>query len=152
MPPGRIWMNGVRDNTAEIEKGWIIKAESIRELAEKLNIDSNGLQETIDRYNRDSKEGRVNAFGRSPKQMAPVEEPPFYGVELCLSIINTQGGPKHNCRAQALDMEGRPIPRLYKAGELGSFFGHLYQGGSNLPEALAFGRLAGEGAAAETTW
>ena len=141
-----------RDNRAEIEKGWITKADSIRGLAEKLNIDSKGLQETIDQYNRDWKDGRINAFGRLPNQMAPIEEAPFYGVELCLSIINTQGGPKHNCRAQALDMEGRPIPRLYKAGELGSFFGHLYQGGSNLPEALAFGRLAGEGAAAEIPW
>jgi succinate dehydrogenase/fumarate reductase flavoprotein subunit len=141
-----------QDNTAEIEKGWITKAESIRALAGKLDLDPNGLQETIDQYNRDSKEGRINAFGRSPNRMAPIEEAPFYGVELCLSLINTQGGPRHNCRAQALDMEGKPIPRLYKAGELGSFFGHLYQGGSNLPEALAFGRLAGEGAAAEIPW
>ncbi len=140
------------DNTAEIEKGWITQGESIGRLAEKLGIDSNGLQETIDQFNRDSKEGRTNAFGRLSNHMAPVEDPPFYGVELCLSIINTQGGPKHNSRAQALDMEGKPIPRLYKAGELGSFFGHLYQGGSNLPEALAFGRIAGENAATETTW
>jgi succinate dehydrogenase/fumarate reductase flavoprotein subunit len=49
-------------------------------------------------------------------------------------------------------MEGKPIPRLYAAGELGSFFGHLYQGGNNLPEALAFGRIAGERAAAENSW
>jgi succinate dehydrogenase/fumarate reductase flavoprotein subunit len=141
-----------QDNTTEIEKGWITQGGSIRELAEKLGLDSNGLQETIEQYNRDSKGGKINAFGRLSKHMAPIEEPPFYGVELCLSIINTQGGPKHNSRAQALDMEGKPIPRLYKAGELGSFFGHLYQGGSNLPEALAFGRMAGEQAALETIW
>jgi hypothetical protein len=49
-------------------------------------------------------------------------------------------------------MEGRPIPRFYKAGEPGSFFGHLCQGGSNLPEALAFGRIDGKDAAAETDW
>ncbi len=85
-------------------------------------------------------------------QMKAIETPPFYAVELCMSIINTQGGPKHNSKAQALDMEGKPIPRLYTPGEFGSFFGHLYQGGSNLPEALAFGRIAGETAAAERPW
>lgn len=141
-----------RNNRAEIEKGWIVKSESIKELAAKLGIDPLGLENTINQNNLDSREGRTNAFGRSSKYMAPIEGPPFYGVELCLSIINTQGGPKHNSRAQVLEMESRPIPRLYKAGELGSFFGHLYQSGSNLPEALAFGRIAGQGAASESSW
>jgi succinate dehydrogenase/fumarate reductase flavoprotein subunit len=140
-----------QDNLAEIEKGWISKGESIYELAETLGISPRGLQETINEYNQDAESGTANAFGRHPKYMTPIEVPPFYGAEMCLSIINTQGGPKHNSRSQALDMDENPIPRLYTAGELGSFFGHLYQGGSNLPEALAFGLIAGEQAAAETS-
>jgi acetyl esterase len=48
-----------------------------------------------------------------------------------------------------LDPDGRPIPRLYSAGELGSIYGFLYQGGGNLAECLAFGRIAGANAAAE---
>jgi succinate dehydrogenase/fumarate reductase flavoprotein subunit len=41
---------------------------------------------------------------------------------------------------------------LYTPGEFGSFFGFLYPGGSNIPEAIAFGRIAGENAAAEKPW
>ncbi len=141
-----------QDNQVEIEKGWISKGESLKVLAKKLGIDSQGLQETIEQYNKDADSGKANGFGRLPQYMSPIVGPPFFGTELCLSIINTQGGPKHNCLSQALDMNGNPIPRLYTAGELGSFFGHLYQGGSNLPEALAFGLIAGEQAAAEISW
>ena len=55
-------------------------------------------------------------------------------------------------KAQTLDKDDKPIPRLYTPGELGSFFGFLYPGGSNIPEAIAFGRIAGEHAAAEKAW
>jgi succinate dehydrogenase/fumarate reductase flavoprotein subunit len=68
---------------------------------------------------------------------------------LGLALTNTQGGPKRNKYGQVLGPDGRPIPRLYAAGELGSFFGFLYQGGSNYPEAWAFGRIAGQQAASE---
>jgi 3-oxosteroid 1-dehydrogenase len=78
--------------------------------------------------------------------------PPFYSAELALTCTNTQGGPKHNGKAQTLDQDGKPIPRLYTPGELGSFFGFLYPGGSNIPEAISFGRIAGENAAAERPW
>jgi succinate dehydrogenase/fumarate reductase flavoprotein subunit len=81
-----------------------------------------------------------------------VETPPYYAAELALTVTNTQGGPKHNGKAQTLNKDDKPIPRLYSAGEFGSFFGFLYPGGSNIPEAIAFGRIAGENAAAEKPW
>ena len=48
-----------------------------------------------------------------------------------------------------LGHDGRPIPRLYEAGELGSTLANLYQNGSYLTEAIAFGRIAGRNAAQE---
>jgi predicted oxidoreductase len=51
-----------------------------------------------------------------------------------------------------LDTDGKPIPRLYAAGELGSIWGYLYQGACNIGEALVFGRIAGKNAAAEKPW
>ena len=141
-----------KDNTTEIEKGWIIKGESIEDLAKGIGVDAAGLKDTIAVHNQNCKEGKSSEFGRPAKDSAPLEQPPFYAVELAPSIINTQGGPKHNFLAQTMDTEGKPIPRLYTPGELGSFFGHLYQGGSNFPEALAFGRIAGESAAKEKSW
>lgn len=77
---------------------------------------------------------------------------PFYATELCEPIINTQGGPKHNAWSQVLDRNDRPIPRLYAAGELGSFFYPLYEGASNVPEAFAFGIIAAEDAVRLSRW
>ena len=42
--------------------------------------------------------------------------------------------------------------RLYSAGELGSIYSYLYQGTGNIGECLAFGRVSGRNAAAETPW
>jgi succinate dehydrogenase/fumarate reductase flavoprotein subunit len=139
------------DNSAEVDRGWIKKAETIAELAAELGIDAEGLSETVRKYNAYCQAGRDGEWNRDPASMTPIAEPPYYGTELCFNIINTHGGPVHNHAAQVIGTNGAPIRRLYAAGELGSFFGHLYQGGSNFPEALAFGRIAGRNAAAETS-
>ena len=47
-----------------------------------------------------------------------------------------------------LDVDGRPIPGLWAAGNTGAAMGALYPAdGANLGEALCFGRLAAESAA-----
>ena len=140
------------DNSAEIEKGWILKGNSIAELAANMGIDPQALQRTVSTYNRYCRDGKDTEFGRLKETLFPVTTPPFYSAELALTCTNTQGGPKHNGKAQTLDKGNEPIPRLYTPGELGSFFGFLYPGGSNIPEAIAFGRIAGENAAAEKPW
>jgi hypothetical protein len=48
--------------------------------------------------------------------------------------------------------DDRPVKRLYSAGELGSIYSYLYQGTGNIGEGLAFGRVSGRNAAAETPW
>jgi hypothetical protein len=140
------------NNGAEVEKGWIVKGDTIEELAGKTGIDTAGLKQTLEGHNSDFEAGWPDPFGRPADSLRPMASPPYYAAELCLSIVNTQGGPRHNRFAQTLDTEGNVIPRLYSPGELGSFFGHLYQGGSNLPEALAFGWIAGACTAREKPW
>lgn len=137
------------DNSAEIEKGWIIKADTIAELAGRIKVDSKGLEETISKFNNYYTTAKDLEFNRSRDTMAPIGTPPYYALELGLVLVNTQGGPKHNKFCEVLDPDNKPIPRLYAAGELGSFFGFLYQPGTNYPEAWAFGRIAGRQAALE---
>jgi predicted oxidoreductase len=48
-----------------------------------------------------------------------------------------------------IGVDGEPIARLYSAGELGSIYSFLYQGGGNVGECFAFGRIAGRNAAAQ---
>jgi succinate dehydrogenase/fumarate reductase flavoprotein subunit len=139
-----------KDNSAEIAKGWVQQAGTLAELAEKLKINPEGLQRTVDQVNEASKAKKDPLFGNTT--LLPIETPPFYGMELALSLINTMGGPQHNSKGQTLNREGRPIPRLYSIGELGSFFSLCYTGGTNIPEAHSFGRIAGEHAAALKPW
>jgi succinate dehydrogenase/fumarate reductase flavoprotein subunit len=159
VPPKTMSWNGIhrlvewsKDNSAEIEKGWILKADSIRELAAKMGIDEEALERTVFSYNEYCRAGKDAEFSRRKDTLLPVKTPPYYSAELALTCTNTQGGPKHNGKAQTLDKDNKPIPRLYTPGEMGSFFGFLYPGGSNIPEAIAFGRIAGENAAAEEPW
>jgi predicted oxidoreductase len=84
--------------------------------------------------------------------MAPIVDKPFYAVELSPSMLNTQGGPRRNEKGQIVRPDGTAILRLYSAGELGSIYGYLYQGTGNIGECLAFGRVSGRNAAAETPW
>ena len=65
------------------------------------------------------------------------------------SLYTTQGGPRRDKEARVLDADGTPISRLYAAGELGSITGCLYQGGTDLSEAIVFGRIAARNAVAE---
>jgi succinate dehydrogenase/fumarate reductase flavoprotein subunit len=141
-----------QDNSKEIEKGWIIKADTIEELAKKMSIEGKGLATTINSFNEYAAAEKDADFNRGGKTMAALKTPPYYAAELCLTTINTQGGPVHNAKSQVIDVNNKVIPRLYAAGELGSFFGFLYQGGNNFPEALAFGRIAGKNAAEEKPW
>ena len=104
------------DNSAEIDLGWIVKANTIKELAAKMGVDSDSLEETVNTYNGYCEIGEDHDFGREKDWLVPIKTPPYYGTELCEPIINTQGGPKHNSRSQVLDINDKPISRLYAAG------------------------------------
>ncbi|MCX5915950.1 MAG: FAD-binding protein [Deltaproteobacteria bacterium] len=139
------------DNSAEIAKGWILQGKTAAELASRISADPKALEETIARFNRHVKAGKDEDFGR-PREDLRALEAPFYAIQLWPALINTQGGPRRDKESRVLDPDGKPVPRLYAAGELGSIWGYLYQGACNIGEALVFGRIAGKNAAAEKPW
>jgi succinate dehydrogenase/fumarate reductase flavoprotein subunit len=139
------------DNSAELAKGWVKTADSLPTLAALLGLDGAALGETVARWNRACEAGHDPEFGRM-LMMEPLGDGPFYAVELSPSMLNTQGGPRRNEKAQIVRPDGTPIPRLYSAGELGSIYSYLYQGTGNIGECLAFGRIAARNATAETPW
>lgn len=138
------------DNRAEIQRGWIKTALTIRELAPQIGLSAEKLQETVSKYNLSCAGGYDPDFGRRQETLSPIAKPPFYGIAVWPCLLNTQGGPKRNARAQVLDIYGEPVKRLYSAGELGSIFNVIYPGAGNISECLAFGRIAGKNAAKET--
>jgi succinate dehydrogenase/fumarate reductase flavoprotein subunit len=46
--------------------------------------------------------------------------------------------------------DGRPVPGLYAAGAVSLVWGHLIEHGGGLTDAIVFGRIAGEQAAARS--
>jgi len=139
------------DNSAELAKGWIRKADSLAALAATVGLDPAALEGSVARWNRSCDAGHDAEFGRSLMR-TPLGAGPYYAVELSPSMLNTQGGPRRNEKGQVVRPGGAPIPRLYSAGELGSIYSYLYQGTGNIGECLAFGRISGRNAAAETPW
>jgi succinate dehydrogenase/fumarate reductase flavoprotein subunit len=135
-------------NTEEIGKGWIKRADSLAGLARELSLPPGPLEGTVRGYNHAAVDGG-DEFGRPPAEMAPLREPPFYGIPVWPALFNTQGGPRRGSGAEVIGTGGAPIPGLFSAGELGSIWGSLYPGAGNVTEAVVFGRIAGHSAAAQ---
>ena len=139
-------------NQWALEKGWIVKADTIEELAAIMTgttpagtvyegIDAAALAATVAAWNQQCEAGEDTQFGRTADTMAPVAQGPFYAIEMGMGMINTQGGPKHNEHNQTLDTNDEVIPRLYNVGEFGSLNGGNYNLG-NIAEALTTGHFA----------
>lgn len=149
--PGRIMdeptFEWSEDNLKEVEKGWIKRAWTIAELGKILGFPEGVLENAVARYNHAAVTGYDPDFKRSGATMGPIIKPPFYSIEVWPALLNTQGGPQRDEEARVLDLDNKPIPRLYSAGEIGSFINKFYPGGTNITEAIAFGRIAGKNAA-----
>ncbi|MEG2155475.1 MAG: FAD-dependent oxidoreductase [Burkholderiaceae bacterium] len=146
-----------KDNQDAIDRGWILKAESIEELAGKIAahpenrklMNKDNLVQTVARFNDFCAKGKDEDFGRRDKTLAPVAKGPFYALPLVAGGPNTKGGISANAKREVLNWKGEAIPRLFTAGELSSALKFVYQGGGNLTECIVMGRIAGRNAAAQ---
>lgn len=120
---------------------------NLTELAEGIQADEATLSKTIDCFNQFADQGEDYSHGRNPETMRAFDGKGYYAMRVKNAILNTQGGPEHNGKAEVLDMEGNPIPHLYSAGEMGGFTTCMYQGGANTSECYIFGHIAGANAA-----
>lgn len=142
------------DNKAELEKGWILKADTLEELASLMvvnekPIDGAVLANTVASYNAACSEGVDTEFGRDPALLMPLGEGPYYAIEIAPCAYYTIGGLTSNADSQTLDLDDNPIQRLYHAGNIG-------QGSYTFPIGVSgcFGRgvLAGRHAAGLEPW
>lgn len=154
-------INNWPGNDAAVERGWMFTGETLEELAanitavapcgETVGCDGAALAETVAAYNEHVAAGVDPDFGRPAERLAAIAEPPFYAVQISPSLVNTNGGPARNGECMVLSYRNEPIPRLYSAGECGSFNSIVYVFGNNF-EALTTGRVAGMNAAALESW
>ena len=134
-----------KDNSAEIDMGWIKEAKSVQEAARAAGcLDPEAAGEAVATYNGACASG-TDSLGRPASSLVPIDEPPFYCVPVYPGGATTNGGPRRDARARILTPFRDPIPGLFGAGELGGAIGMLYPSpGSNLGEAFAFGAIAAE--------
>ncbi|OLS40750.1 FAD-dependent oxidoreductase [Bacillus sp. MRMR6] len=140
-----------------IESGFLVKADTIEELAEKCGIELQGLTSTLERFNRFAKAGIDEDFGRGnsaydnyygdPTYQNPnlgeIVKPPFYAVKIYPGDLGTKGGIVANEHGQAL-RNGLPIEGLYATGNCSaSVMGRVYPGpGSTLGPTTVFGYIS----------
>lgn len=130
------------------------EANSLEEMASKMNVDPATLIAEVDRYNGFVSSGVDSDFGKVMTGTTPLTTPPFYAIMEEPLPYHTFGGISTDVDSHVLDKKGNPISGLYAAGACcGSYAeeeGLLYTGG--VAQALAFGRQAGKLAAAEKAW
>jgi len=139
------------DNSTELANGWIVKGDTISDLATAINLDPTAVGNTVTNWNTMVTAGTDAEFGRTA-QLVAITNPPFYAIQMKPMILNTQGGAVRNSKGQVLDTNGNVIPRLYSAGENGEIFSYLYQCCRNVSLCYTVGRLAATDAAGLAAW
>lgn len=137
------------DNVKQyIEKGYIKSANTIDELAQKMNVPVDTFKATVARYNELAKKGVDEDFGKRAECLTTIEKAPFYAANLGTSLLVTLGGLQINDKLQVLDTEKNIIPGLYAAGNVsGSYYANDYPNilpGNSHGRAFTFGYLAGK--------
>ncbi len=142
-----------------VHNGYLLRAKSIRALAESAVIDPNGLVEAVERYNSQAMTGVDDDFhkGETPHDkmqgnqehkpnpcMAPILTAPFYAMKLLPGSLGTFAGLHTNEFSQVLRQDDKAIAGLYATGsDMASVMaGHYPSVGIALGPAMTFGYIA----------
>ncbi|NRN63398.1 3-ketosteroid-delta-1-dehydrogenase [Kibdelosporangium sp. 4NS15] len=139
--------------------GAVVKAPTLRELAEQIDVSPDGLAETVQRFNGFAATGKDEDFRRGesaydkyygdPRNrpnpcLAALEVAPFYAVRIVPGDLGTKGGLRTDATARVLREDGSVIEGLYAAGNASAaVMGRTYAGpGATIGPAMTFGYLA----------
>ena len=143
-----------------LRSGYLVKAATLDELADKCGIDAEALKATVAEFNRHAREGSDPEFGRGQTpfnryggdpdvtpnpSLAPIERGPFYAVRVRQGSFGTFGGLRADAKARLLDSHGSPVPGVHVVGvdQKNLFGGHYPAGGVNIGPAMTFGYITG---------
>lgn len=113
-----------------LDGGFMIKAASLRELAEKTGLNADALSATIDRFNAFARKGVDEDFQRGGNRfdngwgdpfhgpnpnLGTLEKTPFYAIRIWPGDLGTKGGLLTDGDGRVMDREGQPIAGLYAA-------------------------------------
>lgn len=137
-----------------LDSGFMAVGNTIKELAEKMLINPDELQKTVDTFNTYAETGKDLDFKRGDAAydryygdplvkpnpcLGPIIKPPFVAITLQGGDFGTQGGLVINTHAQVQTTEGKTIEGLYACGNCTSAVLPTYPGpGSTLGPAMTF--------------
>jgi tricarballylate dehydrogenase len=137
-----------------------VEANSIAELAAKLELDPVAVEKTVADFNAAVRPGSFDhtvlddcaTSGLAiPKShwARKIDKPPYYGFPMRPGITFTYLGVRVNEESRILLADGKPSGNMFAAGEImaGNVLGKGYLAGIGMTIGAVFGRLAGEGAA-----
>ena len=142
-----------------LESGMLKQAWTLKDLAHMCDIDPAGLAETVERFNENAAQGIDPDYGRgesaynralgdpNPKVhpcLGPIDEAPYYAVQVVPGDIGTCGGLLTNEHAQVVDQRDQPIAGLYATGNgTATVMGRHYLGpGASIANTMVFGYVA----------
>ncbi len=136
-----------------------IKADTLPELARKLELDPEVFMQTINEFNAACQPGTFDhtiqddchTKGLTPEKThwaLPIEKGPFYGYPVRPGVTFTYFGLTTDEKASVF-FDGKVSPNMFAAGEInaGNVLGKGYTAGVGMSIGTAFGRIAGTQAA-----
>jgi flavocytochrome c len=147
-----------RDKITELlnTSPYIKKAETLADLAKRMDVDEAAFLDTMARYNQafDQKLAREPEFGKPLGESKKFDTPPYFAIQIFPLARKNFGGIKTDIRCRVLDKHFEPIQGLYAAGEACGMAGGHINGragleGTMLGPSIFSGRVAGGWAAHE---
>lgn len=140
--------NGVTKNASEITRlendNFFYEDASIAEIANKIGVNSEVLEKTIDKYNGFVENKNDLDFKRRG-ELISIKKSPFYIQAVAPAVHHTMGGVCINEKCQVISTENTVIKGLYASGEIvGGTHGTNRLGGNAITEILVFGKIAGK--------
>ena len=133
-----------------VTQGLIKRAATLRELADALGIDRDGLEQSVALVNALAFEDATDDFGREFRA-AQMVLAPYYGVQVTGALLGTEGGLAIDADGRVLRTDGTPLPNVLAAGGaargISGDAGGGYLEGNGLLAAVVGGRFAGRKAA-----
>ena len=130
-----------------IEDGYVQRADTMEELAEKLNIPVEATVESWKRYNEAAEKGADEDYYKEPYRLTSLTHPPYYGVRTGAWFLATLDGVSINTDMHPVTETGEQIEGLYMVGnDSGGFFSVSYPNlftGLACGRTMTFGRRAG---------
>lgn len=121
-----------------VEKGLVMKADTLEELAEKMGLPVETFVATVNRYNELADKGDDEDFYKEAYRMISLKTAPFYAFRNSSFALSTLDGIRIDTHAHPIDEDCEPFEGIYVLGDCsGSFFAHSYP---NLVTGYAHGR------------